>query len=446
MMFSTVFNYVDDGVILVVQVEQEHADDDRTVTEIHIRGWKVDKVMMEVFLECWPTLPLLHTVHLWNTGLAADTLPLLASFLPLCRHLHTLVLDGNTLTGTPMSTLFREGNLLKHLSLRFCGITDNEAYAIGSALAATTCRVSLLLTLNLSNNQIGDVGAGHIAEGLKLNRSLLTLNLASNQIGDEGVAKLSIALSQFPLSHKQVVERRQLLSKEREKENTSPDPSVSRGRSREARFPKSPLASSSSNTKGTSERGKTSKPQDSKEKKKLKSRPSSARTRKSSGQEAMDSSQTDALEETISMTASSNLLKPTKQKPSRKSRVKGPQKYSLEHPQNPLTGLGNFRDGELWLEGNRTLISLNLSRNRIGARGFRSLLEAIEYQTQPFHNTRQESSGLKRLVVHRNAAPDDDQSLRKLSKHMQLRDPFFRTPNMDLSKPKITPCSIPVIF
>ena len=425
---------------------QEEADDDRTVTEMYIRGWKVDKAMMEVFLECWPTLPLLHTVHLWNTGLAADTLPLLASFLPLCKHLHTLVLDGNTLTGTPVSILFGEGSLLKHLSLRFCGITDIEAYAIGSALAVTTCRVSLLLTLNLSNNQIGDVGAGHIADGLKLNRSLLTLNLASNQIGDEGVAKLCIALSQFPLSHKQVVERRQLLSKEREKENASPNLSVGRGRSREARFPKSPLASSSSNTKGTTERGKTSKPHDSKEKKKPKSQPSSAKIRKSSAQEAKDSGKTDALEESISMTVSSNPLKSTKQKLPKKSRVRGPQKYSLEHPANPLTGVGNLRDGELWLEGNRILISLNLSRNRIGARGFRSLLEAIEYQTQLFHKTRQESSGLKRLVLHRNAAPDDDQSLRKLNKHMQLRDPFFRTPNMDLSKPNITPCSIPVIF
>ena len=436
MMIATVFNYVDGGVILVVQVEQEHADDDRTVTEIHIRGWKVDKVMMEVFLECWPTLPLLHTVHLWNTALAADTLSLLASFLPLCKHLHTLVLDGNTLTGTPVSTLFGEGSLLKHLSLRFCGITDIEAYAIGSALAATTCRISLLLTLNLSNNQIGDVGAGHIADGLKLNRSLLTLNLASNQIGDEGVAKLSIALSQFPLSHKQVVERRQLLSKKAgNMAQRSRRPSVSMAQ-------KIPVIRTQS-FKEVKEKKDPSKRvrRESKAKARIKMSQGQKYSSKSDNQQNRDGdlSQHASKRNLFDLYIRSQRIKQS-QTASRLSQDE--EEYEI----SPLTDACEFRDGELWLEGNRTLISLNLSRNRIGARGFRLLLEAIEYQIQPFHNTRQESSGLKRLVVHRNAAPDDDQSLRKLSKHMQLRDPLFRTPNMDLSKPNITPCSIPVIF
>ena len=117
-----------------------------------------------------------------------------------------------------------------------------------------------------------------------------------------------------------------------------------------------------------------------------------------------------------------------------------------DYEKSPLTDVCSLHDGQLWLIGNRTLISLNLSRNRIGELGFRALLEAVEYQLKPIHGSRQATTGLKRLVLHRNAAPDNDDSVRKINRYMQLKDPFFRSPNVNLSKHNITPCSIPVIF
>ena len=65
------------------------------VTEVYIRGWKVDDVMLEILAECFPVVTSLHTVDLWNVGLNDVTLARLASILPRCRALRSLILDGN---------------------------------------------------------------------------------------------------------------------------------------------------------------------------------------------------------------------------------------------------------------------------------------------------------------------------------------------------------------
>jgi len=50
------------------------------------------------------------------------------------------------------------------------------------------------LRLSLGGNQIGDKGAGYVAEGLKKNRSLLELMMTDNGIGEEGAAKFIDAM------------------------------------------------------------------------------------------------------------------------------------------------------------------------------------------------------------------------------------------------------------
>merc|ERR1711963_621242 len=62
--------------------------------------------------------------------------------------------------------------------------------------------------------------------GLRMNRSLMSLTLTCNKIGDKGSAKISEALSRFPLSHEEVVARRRLISDRGSPErNRSPPPS-----------------------------------------------------------------------------------------------------------------------------------------------------------------------------------------------------------------------------
>ncbi|XP_016119406.1 leucine-rich repeat-containing protein 71-like, partial [Sinocyclocheilus grahami] len=102
---------------------------------------------------------------------------------------------------------------LTDLSLRNNHIGEEGARLIGSALSTVHSANKNLLSLNLAFNSIGDAGAIHISQGLRLNRSLLCLSLSYNQIGDNGAAHLAEVLGPFALTHEEIVERRKLLIK-----------------------------------------------------------------------------------------------------------------------------------------------------------------------------------------------------------------------------------------
>ena len=178
-----------------------------TVTDIIVRGWKVDVSMMDTFHQCCLALQHLRALCFWNVGLTPETLEMLVEFLPQCRQLTSLNLDANPLGDSNVSLLLGADSLLEDLSLRFCDLNDTTTYGIGTALGTTRRWNKTLTSLNMSNNKIGDVGAIHIANGLKTNRTLLVLNLASNKIGDTGAAALATALSRFALDQEQVRSR-----------------------------------------------------------------------------------------------------------------------------------------------------------------------------------------------------------------------------------------------
>ncbi|XP_021105038.1 leucine-rich repeat-containing protein 71 isoform X9 [Heterocephalus glaber] len=107
---------------------------------------------------------------------------------------------------------------LAHLSLRNNNIDDHGAQLLGQALSTLHGSNRTLVTLNLAFNYIGDEGAGHLADGLRLNRSLLWLNLAHNCVRDKGALRLAEVLRPFELTHPEVVERRRLLLEKAEQE------------------------------------------------------------------------------------------------------------------------------------------------------------------------------------------------------------------------------------
>ena len=90
---------VDCLVVAVTQVDVDKADkapvEQAAATEVYIRGWKVDDVIMGILGECFPVVTSLHTVDLWNVGLSDVTLDRLAGIVTRCRALRTLVLDAN---------------------------------------------------------------------------------------------------------------------------------------------------------------------------------------------------------------------------------------------------------------------------------------------------------------------------------------------------------------
>ncbi|XP_035168827.1 leucine-rich repeat-containing protein 71, partial [Oxyura jamaicensis] len=173
-----------------VQVETEH-DDPRSVREVFVRGWTIEEEMLGVLGKCLPALAHLRAVHLWRAGLTDRLLPALTTLLARCPGLGTLSLEGNPLPEHSFHLLMGPGSTLSHLSLRNNGIGDEAARLIGQSLSTLGSSNRSLVSLVLSFNHISDVGAGHIAQGLRWNRSLLSLSLAHNHIGDAGALRLA---------------------------------------------------------------------------------------------------------------------------------------------------------------------------------------------------------------------------------------------------------------
>ena len=320
-----------------------------------------------------------------------------------------------------------------HLSLRYCGITALGAKFIGDSLGSASRQNTRLLSLDLAGNHVSDAGATHLAGGLRLNRCLLVLNLAGNAIGDAGATEMATVLSAFELTHDEVVQRRRLQQMARQIRPPSRQLSgtkligrgISQAHPRTRKRGASPAAEHSK-TAAKSPSGKTAKsikqqPADDSRPKKDKS----ATTRQKKygqtgrGLELFDSGY--ALDQI------------------------SPSMTDMRLTAHPLLSVTVLRESTAerpttLVRGNRTLISLNLSRNEIGQAGMTALLDAV----LPLSRDTQ-AAGLLRLAVHsnrvtaaaglaravRSTEPRREQSevdttARYLSAAISLRDPLLR--------------------
>src|SRR3989338_6644607 len=78
------------------------------------------------------------------------------------------------------------------LSLPTMAATNDK---LDDAIFGLSHNVATLTSLNLSSNQLGDEGAGRLAEALAFNSTLTNLNLKSNNVGDKGASRLAEALA-----------------------------------------------------------------------------------------------------------------------------------------------------------------------------------------------------------------------------------------------------------
>ncbi|XP_078329206.1 leucine-rich repeat-containing protein 71-like isoform X20 [Crassostrea virginica] len=424
-----------------VQVEMENYDKPETVTEIYIRGWKIDDIMMNTLKQCWSVMEKLHTINLWNVGLNGETLSIMASTLPSIVNLRTLILDGNVVTEENWHELITDESPVQNLSLRHCGMTDKGAKSIGEALGTVKRTNTKLVTLNLAGNQISDQGAIDIANGLRMNRTLMSLSLASNQIGDKGAIKLGEVLSRFPLSHEEVVERRkQKSSMGSPDRNKSPPPSRRadskdrpgsvRSSSQHDKSDKSKQKQSAKTKKDAGKGGKEAPKEEEKHDKSKGKKDDKAAAKKDS------KSGKDKGGNTTGRSSGASLVADTKNAAKGKSKGKDKGKPSQAEPEdmgdssfiNPLTDEADFIDGQLWVPGNRLLINLNLSRNQINEQGMAAILKAMQYQTTLALGSKSGGTGLMRICVFKNKISSDHDIVRKINDIMLPKDPFYKPP------------------
>ncbi|XP_064635865.1 leucine-rich repeat-containing protein 71-like isoform X4 [Lineus longissimus] len=430
-----------------IQVEQDHPDKQDTVTEIFIRGWKIDESMVGVFSKCFVTMEKLHSINFWNVGLTEETLKQFAAFLPNIPNLRSLMLDANPIKGENYFELIKEESPIQHLSLRHNSITDHGAKLLGTALGTVHKTNVKLISLNLNSNQISDEGATSLAGGLRFNRCLLSLCLANNKISDSGAKKLAEVLSRFALSHEEVIERRKLLSATERQKSVSPPPSGGRTRGDRDRPPSTKGSSSHTDkskrdTKDKSTTGK--KPGKDKKDDDTKGgtkKGKDATIGKKGGRRSPSAGTNDGRKERrasasgrgsgASIAADTKTLKGKdkgKGGKDKKATVLETEPSEVTEAINPLLEQTDIIDGEMWIPGNRALINLNLTRNLISEAGISELLKAVQYQTTLSKFSTSAGTGLMRICLHKNKVPTDNANYVKLADLMIQKDPFYKPP------------------
>ncbi|XP_040189738.1 leucine-rich repeat-containing protein 71 isoform X3 [Rana temporaria] len=417
-----------------IQIEVDN-EDGRSVREISIRGWKIDDKMMGIFSKCLPVLTSLHKIRLWNVGLTDDTFSSFLTILHCCPSIRVFALEGNPLLQQSYYKLISDDIVLSQIFLRNNKINDEGARLISQALRSLKMTNKNLASLVLSYNHITDEGARHIAQALRFNRSLLSLNLSSNQIGDEGALALAEVLGHFPLTHAEIVERRRLLL-EKEAQEQPRSPTTSRHADSKSDRPPSHHSNSAIEKGDKAQAQKTKQSIKKKEKETQKKEEKSASNITSgtsnAAAQASGSNKKDDLK-----TAKKQLANPD-QKNTRGEPVKSatrraplPEQEQAEPVEvtNPLLEQAEFRDGKVFLPGNKVVISLNISRNKISKLGLKGFLTAMETQieeTKPIPGTRCHT-GLLRLAVGNNNFPADCPTLMRLQEILLPRDPIQKS-------------------
>ncbi|XP_019720905.1 leucine-rich repeat-containing protein 71 [Hippocampus comes] len=370
-----------------LQVELENGDPYCT-SSIKIFGWTVDEPIVRVLSKMISCSSTLHTIYFWQAGLTDSMVIALVNAVCVCVTLRVITLEGNPLVDNNHHLLFCEGSALTHLNLRNNRIEDEGARLLGAALSTSTCANWNLTSLNLSFNHIGDVGAGHIAKGLRFNRTLLFLSLSNNHIGDSGATKLAAVFGEVVLPHEEIVQRRKLLLEKRHSSSAAADAD----QSCVAKLSSDQLPSLAGGASLGSNKGET--------KNLVKKRDSS----KAEGKRAP--------------TKDPKCLKKSEgQDAEEKNCV-----YDQEHkkPVEMVSPLLNEsvqqRNGELVLPGNTTLASLSLAGNRITELSLPQFLTSLQMQDG--------GKGLLRLCLQRNHFAAECEPYLKIKEVMALRDPL----------------------
>ncbi|CAH8555626.1 unnamed protein product [Schistosoma haematobium] len=204
-------------------VQQENPDKPETVNEVSIKGWKISNNQLDVLIKCFSAANKLSKLVFWRVGFTTEQITQLTSFLSTNNTIKSLTIDANeALEIGSYAQLIDESNNLTKLRLRYCEIGPMEAKLISERLGTTQSVNKKLISLDLSGNRLGDEGIIYLAQALRTNRTLLTLSVSNNKITDVGCIALAKVISQFFLTHEEIVYRRLCHSEKSKSESIPP--------------------------------------------------------------------------------------------------------------------------------------------------------------------------------------------------------------------------------
>ncbi|XP_077600230.1 leucine-rich repeat-containing protein 71 isoform X3 [Stigmatopora nigra] len=370
----------------LIQVQLENGDPYST-SSLKIFGWTVDEPIIRVLCKMISSMAILHTIYFWQARLTDEMVISLANAICVCNNLRVITLEGNPLSDHNHQLLFSEGSVLTHLNLRNNRIEDEGVRLLASGLSTSRSANRSLISLNLSFNHIGDVGAGYLAKGLRFNRTLLFLTLSNNHIGDLGATQLAMVFGEIVLTHEEIVQRRKLLLEKMHSSTSAVD-----DHSCVAKIASDQVPSIASNASLNLNKGENK----STAKKRETSKPDGKRA-PTKDQKCLKKAEGQDMEEKTHVFDQEN-------------------KKPLDLVSPLLNESARQRDGELVLPGNTTLVSLSLAGNRITEVSLPQFLTSLQMQ--------EGGKGLLRLCLQRNNFALECESYVKLKELMTFRDPL----------------------
>ncbi|XP_053719356.1 leucine-rich repeat-containing protein 71 isoform X2 [Synchiropus splendidus] len=361
---------------------------------LKVLGWKISEKMVKLLYRLLPGLKRLEKFSFSNTRMSSEMFTSLINTIPLCTSLREVTLDGNPLPNHCYHLLLSDECSLTHVRLRNNQISDEGAALIGCALSTPKSTNKTLLSLSLAFNNIGDVGAGHIAKGLRLNRTLLFLSLANNSIGDAGAAQLAAVFSEFALTHDEIMERRRLIFDKLQMPAAEVEVPVQPSET----FSPTDLLPAVPDSSSPVNKANAKKP-DSKADEKLKKPP---KNNKKAEMKLPPSKITKPPPRPIT---DEEFITPPEEKEDVRAKVN-----------ILLDKTGRRRDGEIFLPGNTCLASLNLSGNHLTEKSLAHFLRSLQEQAPV---------GVLRLCLQRNNFPLSCPTFEMIEELMSYRDPII---------------------
>ncbi|XP_053540294.1 leucine-rich repeat-containing protein 71 isoform X1 [Ictalurus punctatus] len=375
---------------LHIELENE---DSLSVKRVRISGWRVDEAMARVLSKTLPSLGNLQSLEMWQIGLTDTILTSMKNIISMCSKLRTVVLEGTPIPENSYHILLGEDSMITHLSLRNNCIGEDGARLISLALSKT------LQSLNMAFNSVGDAGAVYLAQGLRLNRTLLYLSLANNHIGDVGASHLAQVIGPFALTHEEIVERRRQL-KRKDQLLISEDSEC-----------ESALSIPSSSSLECNIKSATKRKDGTKKEEKLPTNQTVTTTGKKEDPKV-------AKKRTSDTKIPQGRGGKSDEKDKHPS-VKEQETEEVVETQSPLLNPAiQSTGGKVIYPGNTTLLSLNLSGNKLTQQSLQMFLSSVACQGK---------RGLQYISLNRNSFPPDCEVFLKLQEIMSLRNPVNRT-------------------